>query len=137
LLTSEFAVIGHKKLTDESVVEEIAAKLGATPAQVLVAWGVYRGYSVIPKSVQEERIISNFKQVALSEEDYKKISALSHGRHVRCVWQVYFVCDAVLNAMQVQHPVPLHAEVGYFALRRAGGGQCDVQGQGCMSSSRV
>ncbi|KAJ7935374.1 NADP-dependent oxidoreductase domain-containing protein [Mycena leptocephala] len=76
-------LIGHKKLTDESVVEEIAAKLGATPAQVLVAWGAYRGYSVIPKSVQEERIISNFKQVALSEEDYKKISALSHGRHVR------------------------------------------------------
>ncbi|KAJ6593199.1 NADP-dependent oxidoreductase domain-containing protein [Mycena capillaripes] len=76
-------LIGVKKLTDEPVVEEIAAKLGATPAQVLVAWGAYRGYSVIPKSVQEERIISNFKQVELSEEDYKKISALGHGKHVR------------------------------------------------------
>ncbi|KAJ7125394.1 Aldo/keto reductase [Mycena epipterygia] len=75
--------IGLKKLTEEPVVEEIAAKLGATPAQVLVAWGVYRGYAVIPKSVQEERIISNFKQVALSKEDYEKVTALGHGRHVR------------------------------------------------------
>ncbi|KAJ7033422.1 NADP-dependent oxidoreductase domain-containing protein [Mycena alexandri] len=75
--------IGLKKLTDEAVVQEVAAKLGATPAQVLVAWGVYRGYSVIPKSVQEERIISNFKQVALSEEDYQKITAIGHGRHLR------------------------------------------------------
>jgi len=75
--------IGLKKLTDEAVVQEIAEKLGATPAQVLVAWGVHRGYSVIPKSVQEERIISNFKQVALSEEDYKKITAIGHGRHLR------------------------------------------------------
>ncbi|KAJ7672094.1 Aldo/keto reductase [Mycena rosella] len=76
-------LIGQKKLTDEAAIEEIAAKLGATPAQVLVAWGVYRGYSVIPKSVQEERIISNFKQVELTKEDYEKISSLGHGRHVR------------------------------------------------------
>ncbi|KAJ6534046.1 NADP-dependent oxidoreductase domain-containing protein [Mycena vulgaris] len=76
-------LIGEKKLTDEAAIEEIATKLGATTAQVLVAWGVYRGYSVIPKSVQEERIISNFKQVELSKEDYEKISALGHGRHVR------------------------------------------------------
>ncbi|KAJ7099346.1 NADP-dependent oxidoreductase domain-containing protein [Mycena belliarum] len=75
--------IGEKKLTDEATVQEIAAKLNATPAQVLVAWGVYRGYTVIPKSVQEERIISNFKQISLSKEDYEKITALGKGRHVR------------------------------------------------------
>jgi len=40
-------------LTENAAVKEVAEKLGATPAQVLVAWGVYRGYSVIPKSVQE------------------------------------------------------------------------------------
>ncbi|KAJ7496603.1 NADP-dependent oxidoreductase domain-containing protein [Mycena latifolia] len=76
-------LIGEKKLTDEPIVEEIATRLGATTAQVLVAWGVYRGYSVIPKSVQEGRIISNFKQIELSKEDYEKISTLGHGRHVR------------------------------------------------------
>ncbi|KAF7362466.1 Aldehyde reductase 1 [Mycena venus] len=75
--------IGEKMLTEEPVVQEIATKLGATPAQVLVAWGAHRGQSVIPKSVQEERIISNFKQVALSEEDFQKITALGKGRQVR------------------------------------------------------
>lgn len=35
------------------VVKSVAQKLGATEAQVLVAWGVKRGYSVIPKSIQE------------------------------------------------------------------------------------
>ncbi|KAK7057773.1 aldehyde reductase 1 [Favolaschia claudopus] len=75
--------IGEKKLTEEPVVEEIAKKLGATTAQVLVAWGAQRGQSVIPKSVQEGRIISNFKQVSLSDEDFKKITALGEGRHLR------------------------------------------------------
>jgi len=70
--------VGKPKLTEHPIVQEIAKKLNATPGQVLIAWGVHRGYSVIPKSVQEERIISNFKQVQLDEEDYKKLSALGH-----------------------------------------------------------
>ena len=38
-------------LTEYPEVQEIAKKLNATPAQVLIAWGAKRGYSVIPKSV--------------------------------------------------------------------------------------
>jgi len=75
-------VVGKPKLTEHPIVQEIAKKLNATPGQVLIAWGVYRGYSVIPKSVQDERIISNFKQVQLDEEDYKKLSAIGH-KHTR------------------------------------------------------
>ncbi|KAK0195995.1 NADP-dependent oxidoreductase domain-containing protein [Armillaria mellea] len=71
------------KLTEHPVITEIANKLGATPAQVLIAWGVYRGYSVIPKSVQEGRLVSNFKQVELNKEDYEKISALGAKEHTR------------------------------------------------------
>ncbi|KAG6835754.1 hypothetical protein C0991_003718, partial [Blastosporella zonata] len=73
--------IGKPKLTENEVVVEVAKKLDATPAQVLVAWGAHRGYSVIPKSVQESRIVSNFKQVELSQEDYEKISAIGHGNY--------------------------------------------------------
>ena len=76
-------VAGKPKLTDHKVVIEVAEKLGVTPAQVLIAWGAHRGYSVIPKSVQEERIISNFKQIELSQEDYEKVSAIGAGNHVR------------------------------------------------------
>ena len=83
-------MVGKPKLTDNVKVKEVANKLGATPAQVLIAWGVYRGYSVIPKSVQEERIVSNFKQVELSKEDYGLVSEIGKGNHTRCVVYCYF-----------------------------------------------
>jgi L-glyceraldehyde reductase len=70
---------GKPKITDHPVVTAIAKKLNATPAQVLVAWGVYRGYAVVPKSVQEERIISNFQQVKLDKEDYEAITEIGKG----------------------------------------------------------
>ncbi|KAG6830943.1 hypothetical protein H0H87_006704 [Tephrocybe sp. NHM501043] len=76
-------LIGKPKLTENEVVIEIAKKLDATPAQVLVAWGAHRGYSVIPKSVQEPRIKSNFQQVVLSQEDYEKITAIGVGNYTR------------------------------------------------------
>jgi L-glyceraldehyde reductase len=76
-------VFGKPKLTDHAVVHEVAKKLNATTAQILVAWGARRGYSVIPKSVQEERIVSNFKQVELSQEDYEKVTAIVEGNRTR------------------------------------------------------
>ncbi|KAI0684862.1 Aldo/keto reductase [Cerioporus squamosus] len=51
-------------------------------AEVLIAWGVKRGYSVIPKSVTPERIISNFQQIELSDEDYEKLCDLGR-KHPR------------------------------------------------------
>ncbi|PPQ64538.1 hypothetical protein CVT24_008440 [Panaeolus cyanescens] len=76
-------LVGKPQLTEHPVVKEVAEKLNATPAQVLVAWGAHRGYSVIPKSVQEHRIISNFKQVELSQEDYEKITEIGVGNRTR------------------------------------------------------
>ncbi|KAF5354977.1 hypothetical protein D9756_005533 [Leucocoprinus leucothites] len=69
-------LVGVPKLTENPIITSIAAKLSATPAQVLIAWGARRGQSVIPKSVQEERIISNFQEVELSDEDFNNISSL-------------------------------------------------------------
>ena len=43
---------------------EIAKKLNATPAQVLIAYGVRRGYSVIPKSVQKGEWLSPRRRLA-------------------------------------------------------------------------
>ncbi|KZS87108.1 Aldo/keto reductase [Sistotremastrum niveocremeum HHB9708] len=71
------------KLTEHPLIKEIAQKLGATEAQVLIAWGAKRGYSVIPKSVQEDRIKSNFKQVELSEEDYNRITEIGRKDYTR------------------------------------------------------
>ncbi|TFY74963.1 hypothetical protein EWM64_g9049 [Hericium alpestre] len=71
------------RVIDYPDVKEVAEKLKATPAQVLIAWGAHRGYSVIPKSVHKERIISNFKQIELSEADYEKVTAIGKGNRLR------------------------------------------------------
>ncbi|EST04584.1 NADP-dependent oxidoreductase domain protein [Kalmanozyma brasiliensis GHG001] len=67
---------GKTKIVDYPQVSEVAKKYNADPAQVLVAWGVKRGYSVIPKSVTESRIKSNFDQLELKDEDYEKVTSL-------------------------------------------------------------
>ncbi|KAM1748863.1 hypothetical protein FF1_009737 [Malus domestica] len=38
----------------------VAEKLGKTPAQVAIRWGLQSGHSVLPKSTKEERIKENF-----------------------------------------------------------------------------
>lgn len=75
--------IGRPLLIENKTIKEVAKKLGATEAQVLVAWGVYRGYTVIPKSVKESRIISNFEQVKLSKEDYEKVASIHEEKALR------------------------------------------------------
>ncbi|SNX85738.1 related to GCY1 - galactose-induced protein of aldo/keto reductase family [Melanopsichium pennsylvanicum] len=67
---------GKTKIVDYPQVKEVADKYKADPAQVLIAWGVKRGYSVIPKSVTDSRIKSNFDQLELKDEDYQKVSSL-------------------------------------------------------------
>jgi alcohol dehydrogenase (NADP+) len=80
-------------LLENKVIKEIAKKHGASPAQVLIKWNVLRGTAVIPKSVNESRIIENFKSinVNLDEEDLKKIAALDV--HFRYVTGEFFVTE--------------------------------------------
>jgi len=40
---------------------KLAEKKGKTPQQVLLMWGIQKGWSVIPKSVNKERIEKNFE----------------------------------------------------------------------------
>lgn len=47
-------------LLENEVVKSIAAEEGLTPGQLLIAWAIDRGTSVIPKSTNPERIAQNF-----------------------------------------------------------------------------
>lgn len=38
----------------------VADKLGKSPAQVAIRWGLQMGHSVLPKSIHEDRIKENF-----------------------------------------------------------------------------
>lgn len=42
------------------ILTSVAEKLGKTPAQVAIRWGLQSGHSVLPKSTKEARIKENF-----------------------------------------------------------------------------
>ena len=70
---------------DYPQVTEIAKKRNVNAGQVLISWGAKRGYSVIPKSVTNNRITSNFQQIELSDEEYQAVTDIikTAGKHVR------------------------------------------------------
>ncbi|KAI7868613.1 NADP-dependent oxidoreductase domain-containing protein [Spinellus fusiger] len=69
-------------LKDEKLIN-IAEKYGKNAAQILIAWGVKRGYSVLPKSVTASRIIENWSIPELTDEDFSAINDISASKHVR------------------------------------------------------
>lgn len=52
-------------LLGDSTVVSLAEKYGATPAQILLNWGIQRGTVVIPKSENEGRMKANITVRAL------------------------------------------------------------------------
>jgi diketogulonate reductase-like aldo/keto reductase len=74
-----------EKVNTNPTLNAIAEKGGNTLAQVLIAWGLKRGYVVLPKSSTPSRIESNFKEVELSEEDFEAVNEVAKGRCTRFV----------------------------------------------------
>ena len=66
------------QLLNNTVVTKIADKRECTPAQVLLAWGVSRGTSVIPKTSHLERITENLGSLEcdLHGKDIDKLNDL-------------------------------------------------------------
>ncbi|RMZ68783.1 hypothetical protein GMOD_00002631 [Pyrenophora seminiperda CCB06] len=69
-------MFGVPLLVQHDTIKEIASRIGATPAQVILAWAQVGGHSVIPKSVTASRIQENFKEVELSKEDFEKVEEI-------------------------------------------------------------
>jgi glycerol 2-dehydrogenase (NADP+) len=73
-----FGPLGGKGSTlhTHACVLEIAEKRKATAAQVLLSWGLRRGWSVIPKSVNEGRIKANLDVFEMEAEEEAKLNEL-------------------------------------------------------------
>ncbi|KAH8697570.1 putative glycerol dehydrogenase [Talaromyces proteolyticus] len=74
-----------EKVSENKTLTAIAEKRGYTLAQVLIAWGIRRGYVVLPKSSNPARIESNFKSIQLSDDDFAAVNAVADNRHFRFV----------------------------------------------------
>lgn len=75
----------NSPLNKDPVLQEIAARTGKTLPQVLLNWGLQKGWSVIPKSVNKDRIEANFELNGgdLEKEDIEKLDNLK-GRFKVC-----------------------------------------------------
>ena len=60
---------------------EVAKSLGRSPAQVLLRWGIQRGFVILPKSVQPSRIVENAAlfDFELDAAAMRRLDALEEG----------------------------------------------------------
>ncbi|MGO4290341.1 aldo/keto reductase [Chitinophaga sp. RAB17] len=72
------------KAFDVPLLKELAAKYKVSVAQLVLRWDLQKGVVTIPKSIRNERIISNAAifNFNISEEDVQKIAALDCGERV-------------------------------------------------------
>ena len=74
------------KLFQQQVILDIAKDKDISPAQVILAWAVNRGTSVIPKSVNPERLKQNLEaaDIELSTQEMTKMNSLDlHYRYIK------------------------------------------------------
>ncbi len=76
-----YSPIGRGVDLHNSVVQEIAAARGCSPAQAILAWHLAQNRVIIPKSVHRERLAENLAatEVALTAEDLARIDSLEAG----------------------------------------------------------
>ena len=81
IATEAWSPIAQGEVLDDPVITEIAARLGRSPAQVVLRWHIEHGNIVFPKSVTPARIRENFAvfDFELDDRDVERIDALDRG----------------------------------------------------------
>ncbi|WP_422748412.1 aldo/keto reductase [Mycobacterium sp. WMMD1722] len=81
IATEAWSPLGQGSLLANPTVTSVAEAHGKSPAQALIRWHIQLGNIVIPKSVNPQRIESNFDvfDFELSEQDMASISSLADG----------------------------------------------------------
>jgi 2,5-diketo-D-gluconate reductase B len=82
---TSYMTLAYGKVLKDPVIQQIARRHNATPAQVALAWALQLGYSVIPSSTKRDNLASNLlaQQLRLTSDDMAQIAALErNGREV-------------------------------------------------------
>lgn len=78
IVTQSWSPLGQGKLLSDPAIAAIAGDVGATPAQVILAWHLQSGLGVIPKASSRARIEENLaaQSVTLTPDQIAKIDAM-------------------------------------------------------------
>ena len=85
IIIEAYSPLVHAKRMDEERLVAISEEIGKTPAQILIRWAMQRGMVVLPKSVNEVRIVENFSvfDFEISDSLMKRLDDLDE-RYVTC-----------------------------------------------------
>jgi diketogulonate reductase-like aldo/keto reductase len=78
IVLEAYSPLGTGNHLGDQTVKQIAERVGRTPAQVLLRWGLQHGVPQIPKSTHRERIVENAQlfDFELSGDDMEELDAL-------------------------------------------------------------
>ncbi|NMY73733.1 2,5-didehydrogluconate reductase DkgB [Pseudomonas sp. WS 5071] len=81
---TSYMTLAYGDVLKDPVIQHIAERHNATPAQVTLAWAMQLGYSVIPSSTKRANLESNLKacELTLTEADMQHIAALDRGHRL-------------------------------------------------------
>ncbi len=76
-----YSPLTHGQRLNHPVVGQLSTELQRSPAQVLLRWGIQKGFVVLPKSVQASRIIENAAvfDFELDADATQRLDALEEG----------------------------------------------------------
>ena len=77
VLVEAYSPLGTGRALANAKVKSVAARVGHSPAQVLLRWGVQHGLVVVGKSTHQERIVENMEvfEFVLSAHDMAELDA--------------------------------------------------------------
>ncbi|GMA31865.1 aldo/keto reductase [Litorihabitans aurantiacus] len=85
IAVESWSPLASGKLFGDSTIEAVAAEVGATAGQTVIAWHLATGKIVLPKSVTPSRIVENLAaaDIELSADQIARIDALDKGAEGR------------------------------------------------------
>lgn len=85
IATEAYSPIAQGEVLEDETIQQIAASVGKSPAQVVLRWHIERGSIIFPKSNNPDRIRENFEifDFELSDDQVASITALDRGEDGR------------------------------------------------------
>ncbi|EEQ34594.1 hypothetical protein McanMca71_002443 [Microsporum canis] len=74
-----------EKARGSRALRALAGRKGCDVGQLLIAWGLRRGYPVLPKSFTQSRITSNFQPIELTQDEFEAVGNAPDGKYTRFV----------------------------------------------------